>query len=67
MNPGFFCNILVTGGIYAEMLIVPLIEGKRVLAPKKDLIEVNNAIKLYDDLRGFTAYPGSGNALRIMC
>src|SRR5690349_5730529 len=33
--------------------ITAILEGKRVLAPKKDLVEVENAINAYNNLRQF--------------
>ncbi|WP_041078061.1 palindromic element RPE3 domain-containing protein [Rickettsia asembonensis] len=36
--------------------ITDLIDGKRVLAPEKDILEVKNAIKLYNDLTIFNPF-----------
>jgi Fic family protein len=46
-------SLAIEGNTLSIDQVTAVIEGKRVLAPKKDLVEVNNAIKLYDNLREF--------------
>lgn len=38
----------IEGNTLTEVQITALLENKRVLAPKKDIVEVQNAIKVYD-------------------
>ncbi|WP_341793408.1 MULTISPECIES: Fic family protein [unclassified Rickettsia] len=43
-------SLAIEGNTLSINQITDLINGKRVLAPEKDIIEVNNAIKLYNNL-----------------
>ncbi|WP_341789312.1 Fic family protein [Rickettsia endosymbiont of Polydrusus tereticollis] len=43
-------SLAIEGNTLSIKQITDLINGKRVLAPEKDIIEVNNAIKLYNNL-----------------
>jgi Fic family protein len=40
----------IEGNTLSEEQITALLENKRVLAPKKDILEVQNAIKVYEQL-----------------
>ena len=40
-------SLQIEGNSFTEEQVTDLINGKRVIAPKKDIIEVQNAIKLY--------------------
>lgn len=46
-------SLAIEGNTLSVTQITDLINGKRVLAPKKDIIEVNNAIIVYDNLHTF--------------
>lgn len=43
----------IEGNTLTEEQITALLENKRVIAPKKDILEVQNAIKVYDKLNEF--------------
>jgi len=47
-------SLQIEGNTLTEEQITAIIENKRVLGPKKDVLEVINAIDIYDNLRGFT-------------
>src|SRR5690554_4943195 len=47
-------SLEIEGNTLTEEQITALLENKRVLAPKKDIIEVQNAIKVYEKLKEFT-------------
>lgn len=49
-------SLEIEGNTLTEEQIKALLENKRVLAPKKDIIEVQNAIKVYEKLREFNPY-----------
>ena len=49
-------SLEIEGNTLSVEQITDLIEGKRVLAPKKDIIEVKNAIQVYSDLNKFNVY-----------
>lgn len=40
----------------SEDQITAIIDNKRVLAPEKDILEVSNAIKVYDQIDQFNLY-----------
>ncbi|BBJ31623.1 hypothetical protein RAS_07320 [Rickettsia asiatica] len=42
-------SLAIEGNSLSVEQITDIINGKRVLAPEKDILEVNNAIKLYND------------------
>jgi len=48
-------SLQIEGNTLTEEQITAIIENKRVLGPKKDVLEVVNAIKVYDLLQDFDA------------
>lgn len=46
-------SLEIEGNTLTEEQITALLENKRVIAPQKDIIEVQNAIKVYDQLQQF--------------
>lgn len=46
-------SLEIEGNTLTEEQITAIIENKRVLGPKKDILEVMNAIEVYDKLAGF--------------
>lgn len=46
----------IEGNTLTEEQITALLENKRVIAPKKDILEVQNAIKVYNKLNKFNPY-----------
>jgi Fic family protein len=46
-------SLSIEGNTLSEEQITALLENKRVLGPQKDITEVLNAIKVYDQLRSF--------------
>lgn len=46
-------SLQIEGNTLTEEQITAIIENKRVLAPQKDIAEVLNALKVYDNLRAF--------------
>lgn len=46
-------SLEIEGNTLTEEQITALLENKRVIAPAKDILEVQNAIKVYDDLKIF--------------
>lgn len=49
-------SLEIEGNALTEEQITALLENKRVIAPKKDILEVQNAIKVYDKLNEFNPY-----------
>ncbi|CAK6515457.1 Fic family protein [Rickettsia helvetica] len=49
-------SLAIEGNSLSVEQITDIINGKRVLAPEKDILEVNNAIKLYNDLTIFDPF-----------
>lgn len=49
-------SLKIEGNTLSEEQITALIEEKRVLGPQKDIIEVNNAIKVYDQIKEFNPH-----------
>lgn len=49
-------SLEIEGNTLTEKQITALLENKRVLAPKKDIIEVQNAIEVYEKLEQFNLY-----------
>lgn len=49
-------SLEIEGNTLTEEQITALLENKRVIAPKKDILEVQNAIKVYDKLNEFNPY-----------
>ncbi|MCB9226420.1 MAG: Fic family protein [Chitinophagales bacterium] len=48
-------SLEIEGNTLTEEQITALLENKRVLAPKKDIVEVQNAIKVYEQLHSFNS------------
>ena len=46
-------SLKIEGNTLTEQQITALIDNKRVLGPQKDVKEVLNAIRIYDNLKGF--------------
>lgn len=46
-------SLEIEGNTLTEEQITALLENKRVIAPQKDILEVQNAIKVYDQLQKF--------------
>jgi Fic family protein len=49
-------SLQIEGNTLTEDQITALIENKRVVGPEKDVIEVLNAIKVYNELNNYTLY-----------
>ncbi|WP_448099588.1 Fic family protein [Polluticoccus soli] len=49
-------SLEIEGNTLTEEQITALLENKRVIAPKKDILEVQNAIKVYEQLNQFNPY-----------
>jgi len=49
-------SLAIEGNSLSVEQITDIINGKRVLAPEKDILEVKNAIKLYNDLTIFNPF-----------
>src|SRR5690606_14445686 len=49
-------SLEIEGNTLSEEQITALLENKRVIAPKKDIVEVQNAIKVYEQLNQFNPY-----------
>ncbi len=49
-------SLEIEGNTLTEEQITALLDNKRIVAPKKDILEVQNAIKVYEQLRNFKAY-----------
>ena len=49
-------SLEIEGNTLTEEQITALLENKRVIAPQKDILEVQNAIKVYDQLNKFNPY-----------
>lgn len=54
-------SLKIEGNTLTEKQITALIDNKRVLGPKQDILEVKNAIQVYDGIGEFT--PTSKNSL----
>lgn len=46
-------SLEIEGNTLTEEQITALLDNKRVIAPQKDILEVQNAIKVYDNLKEF--------------
>ena len=46
-------SLQIEGNTLSEDQITALLENKRIIGPQKDVLEVLNAIKVYDSLEGF--------------
>lgn len=49
-------SLEIEGNTLSEEQITALLENKRVIAPKKDIIEVQNAIKVYNQLHTYNPF-----------
>lgn len=49
-------SLKIEGNTLTESQITALLENKRVIGPKKDVLEVLNAIDVYDNLSGYNYY-----------
>ena len=49
-------SLEIEGNTLTEEQITALLENKRIIAPAKDILEVQNAIEVYKDLRYFNPY-----------
>lgn len=49
-------SLQIEGNTLTEEQITALIENKRIIGPKKDVMEVLNAIKLYDNIEKYKFY-----------
>ena len=49
-------SLKIEGNILTQEQVTALIDNKRVVGPKKDILEVINAIKVYDSLSEFDPY-----------
>lgn len=49
-------SLQIEGNTLTEQQITALIENKRVIGPKKDVLEVLNAINLYDTLKNYNYF-----------
>lgn len=49
-------SLKIEGNTLTEEQITALLENKRVIGPKKDVIEVLNAIKLYENLENYNPF-----------
>jgi Fic family protein len=49
-------SLAIEGNSFTEDQITAILEGKRVLGPKKEVLEVKNAIDLYDNITRFDPY-----------
>ncbi|MFD0988820.1 Fic family protein [Mariniflexile jejuense] len=49
-------SLEIEGNALTEEQITALLENKRVLAPQKDILEVQNAIKVYEQLNTFNPF-----------
>lgn len=49
-------SLQIEGNTLSEDQITALVENKRVIGPKKDVLEVLNAIKMYNQLNTYTSY-----------
>jgi Fic family protein len=49
-------SLKIEGNILTQEQVTALIDNKRVVGPKKDILEVINAIKVYDGLSGYDPF-----------
>lgn len=49
-------SLEIEGNTLTEEQITALLENKRIIAPQKDILEVQNAIKVYEQLNQFNPY-----------
>jgi Fic family protein len=53
-------SLKIEGNTFTESQITAILENKRVIGPKEDILEVKNAIEVYDKIR--TYYPTSARS-----
>ncbi|HMQ45084.1 MAG TPA: Fic family protein [Mariniflexile sp.] len=53
-------SLEIEGNALTEKQITALLENKRIIAPQKDILEVQNAIKVYDQLHTFNPFQLKG-------
>ena len=51
-----YSSLQIEGNTLTEEQMTAIIENKRVLAPQKDILEVLNALKVYDKIKTFKPY-----------
>ncbi|GAB5555766.1 MAG: Fic family protein [Saprospiraceae bacterium] len=63
-----YSSLRIEGNTLTEDQITAIIENKRVIGPKEDIVEVKNAIKVYDDLEKYDPYSATSflSAHRIL-
>jgi len=49
-------SLAIEGNTFTEEQITAILEGKRVFGPKKEIVEVKNAINLYENISIFNPY-----------
>jgi len=49
-------SLKIEGNSLSEEQVTAIIENKRVIGAKKDIIEVNNAIKVYENIKSFNPF-----------
>ena len=49
-------SLKIEGNSLSEEQITAIVENKRVVGVKKDILEVNNAIKVYDNIESFNPF-----------
>jgi Fic family protein len=50
-------SLRIEGNTLTQEQVTAIVENKRVIGPKKDVLEVLNAIKVYDSLTTFNPFP----------
>lgn len=49
-------SLEIEGNTLSEEQVTALLDNKRIIAPQKDILEVKNAIQVYDNLNRYDAY-----------
>ena len=52
-------SLKIEGNTLTEDQITAILENKRVIGPQKDIVEVLNAIEVYEDLESYNAFEES--------
>ena len=52
-------SLSIEGNTLTEDQVTAIVENKRIIGPKKDVLEVLNAIKIYDNLTSFDPFSSS--------
>lgn len=58
-------SLEIEGNTLTEEHITALLENKRVIAPQKDILEVQNAIRVYDNLKQYNRFKYSKSAKKV--